>query len=634
MGGFSVTLPRVSNSLRSQLLLANLNQTSVNLLRKQSQISSGRRILSPSDDPFDAAIAGQIKSFLAQKMRFQTNIQNAFGVLSTADGALGQASDIINQAYTIGLEEIGVIATEETRRSAAAIIDELTSELVSLGNTRFAGRYIFAGRDTLTAPFENHGQGIYFRGDTGEVSVSIDYSSASSTSVDAAGAFGAVSAEISGTRDLDPAITGDTLLGDLNGGRGVKPGSITISDGTNVSTIDLSHAATVGDVLAAINAGTPPSTTASIRPDGKGLMIEAPGGNLHVTNALGGSTATDLGIFRPSGAGEVLTGDDVDPVVTLLTPLSAIEGVDWAGGMQIRNGSLEATLDFSGCLTVQDVLQVINLQGLYIEARINDAGTGIDIVSRLSGGALEIGENGGTTASDLGVRSMDLSTVLSSLNGGRGVSTADGIDMTITLSDGTSFGVDISGAVTLSDVLDAINTAADNPGTLSASLNDFGNGIVLGDSSGGAGELSVVRANMSNAAADLGILGSTAGAVLEGQSVRSVEPGGVFSHLLGLKKALLANDDAGISFYTGRLQDDLPRLLESRASLGARQQRMETVKDRISNEVLELKGMLSDRMDLDYSEAIVKYSTLQASFEAGLQTAGSLLQMSLLDFLR
>ena len=634
MGGFSVTIPRVSNMLRSQLILSNLNQTSINLLRIQSQLSSGRRILSPSDDPYDATVAGQLQSFLEQKARFQKNAQNATGVLSTADAALGQASDLIVQAHTIGLEEIGAIATPETRRSAAAIVDELLRELISIGNTQFGGRYIFAGRDTLTAPFESLGNGVYFGGDTGEVSVSIDYSSASSTTVDAAAALGAVSIEVQGSEDLNPIVTLDTLISDLNGGHGVNPGSIIISDGTGVYTVDLSNAATVSDVITAINSGTPPAITASILMSGEGLQINAPGGSLTVTNALGGSIATDLGIFRTTPVGPVLVGDDIEPVITPLTPLAAMSSVDWASGMQIKNGSTEATLDFTGCLTVQDVLHRINGAGLYVKAHINEAGDGIDIVSRLSGSSLQIGENGGTTAANLGLRTMGLNTTLASLNGGQGVNIVTGDDITITLKDGTSFGADLSGAITVADVLTAINTAPGNPGTLSAWLTGFGNGIELTDMSGGAGDLSVARANMSNAAEDLGILTSTSGAVLVGEDMSSVGPDGVFAHLLGLKTALLANDDTAISLYTGKLEDDLPQLLESRASLGARQQRLETVGERITSEILELRSMLSDRLDLDYTSAIVEYSTLQASFEAGLQTAGAFLQMSLLDFLR
>jgi len=636
MGVLSITVPRVSNTLRSQIILGNLNQTAAEMAILQSRISSGRRVMVPSDSPFDAMVAGQLQGFIEQKARFQTNIQNAAGVLSSADSALATAGNILIQAKMTGLEEIGSTATAETRRSAATIIDEALREMMSLGNTQFAGRYIFAGRNTLSAPFANTSGGIYFSGDTGTVEVSIDYSSGSSTSVDAAGTFGAVSTEVRGTRDLNPAIDADTLLSDLNRGAGVTRGSITISDGTASATIDLSSCATVGDVLAAINAHAPAGTTAAINGAGDGITIQtaAPGGTLTVTNTLGGATATDLGIWRPTPVGPVLAGSDVDPELTKLTPLANVPGVDWASGIIITNGGDSEQIDFASCQTMEDVLNRINNAGLHVEARINAGGNGINIVSRLSGTNFTIGENGGTTAADLGVRSFTAETRLASLNGGAGVGAVAGDDITITMKDGTTFSVDLSSARTIGDVLGAINSAAGNPGTLMAGLATTGNGITLTDISGGAGDLSVARANLSTAASDLGILTSTSGAVLAGADVNNVTADGAFTDLLGLRNALLANDVKGISFYTGKLDADHSRLLETRASIGAKQQRMATVKDRITSEVTELTSMLSDRVDLDYASSIVRFSTLQASFEAGLKTAGSFLQLSLIDFLR
>ena len=635
MGVLSVTVPRVSNTLRSNIVLGNLNQTAAELLVLQNQISSGRRVLTPSDAPFDATVAGQLQSFIEQKMRFQKNIENATGVISNADSALGNATNLVNRAKVIGLEEIGTTATAETRRSSAAIIDEILKEMVGLGNTQFAGRYIFAGRKTLTAPFESVGNGVYFSGDTGSVDVAIDYSSSSSTSVDAAAAFGAVSAEVKGIADLNPSITTDTILADLNRGAGVKAGGITIGDGFTSTTVDLSGCRTVGDVIAAINAAVPATTTCAINAAGDGLDITTVlgGGTLTVTNSMGGSTATDLGIFRPTPVGAVLNGSDVDGALTALTPLSSIAGVDWAGGIIITNAGTSKTIDFAACQTIQDVLNRINGAGLQVEAKINAAGDGIDVVSRLSGMDFTIGENGGTTATDLGIRSLHAGTTLASLNGGRGVSTVAGDDITITMKDGTTFGVDLSSAVTIADVIAAINAAPGNPGTLMASLASTGNGLTLTDTSGGAGPLSVTRANYANAGADLGILSSTAGNVLAGSDVNPVVPDGVFSDLLGLREALLANDSSGVSYYTGKVDADLSRILEKRASIGARQQRMDTVKDRITSEITELKSMLSERIDLDYASSMVRFSTLQASFEAGLMTASSILQLSLMDFL-
>ena len=93
-------------------------------------------------------------NFIEQKARFTQNIQTATGVLSSADSALGNASTLITRARTLGLGEIGSTATEQTRTSAATVMTEIINEMVSIGNTRFSGRYIFAGRDTLNAPFQ------------------------------------------------------------------------------------------------------------------------------------------------------------------------------------------------------------------------------------------------------------------------------------------------------------------------------------------------------------------------------------------------------------------------------------------------------------------------------------------------
>src|SRR6056297_2247204 len=130
MGVFSVTVPRVSDTLRSQIILGNLNSTGAELTSLQNKISSGKRINTPSDDPFDATVAGQLQGFLAQKDRFQQNIDNALGVLSTADSALGEAANAVTEAHSTGLGEIGVTANEQTRESAAVVIDEILNNLI------------------------------------------------------------------------------------------------------------------------------------------------------------------------------------------------------------------------------------------------------------------------------------------------------------------------------------------------------------------------------------------------------------------------------------------------------------------------------------------------------------------------
>ena len=78
--------------------------------------------------------------------------------------------------------------------------------------------------------------------------------------------------------------------------------------------------------------------------------------------------------------------------------------------MQIDSGGKTYNISFAGDKTIQDVINEINGAGAGVVASINSQGTGINIRSTLSGAKFSIGENGGTTAAQLGVRSLTTST--------------------------------------------------------------------------------------------------------------------------------------------------------------------------------------------------------------------------------
>ena len=89
---------------------------------------------------------------------------------------------------------------------------------------------------------------------------------------------------------------------------------------------------------------------------------------------------------------------------------SAIAGggdFDPFSGIQIVNGGKTYTVDFSSAQTVQDMLNAVQLSGAGVLAEINEEGTGLDFRSIISGADFAIGENGGSTASQLGLRSLD-----------------------------------------------------------------------------------------------------------------------------------------------------------------------------------------------------------------------------------
>jgi flagellar hook-associated protein 3 FlgL len=199
----------------------------------------------------------------------------------------------------------------------------------------------------------------------------------------------------------------------------------------------------------------------------------------------------------------------VEVAATSLTEGGSGTSLDQSSGLQIISRGQTFTVDLSTAETVEDVLNAINTSGAGVLAQINETGTAINVRARVSGTDFSIGENGGSTATQLGIRSISLTTPLSQLNHGRGVIQAVGDDFTIARADGTSFTVDIDAALTVGNVLDLINTNAGNlnpANQVIARLALTGNGIELVDGSSGAGQLQVQATFGSHAAIDLGLV--------------------------------------------------------------------------------------------------------------------------------
>jgi flagellin-like hook-associated protein FlgL len=184
------------------------------------------------------------------------------------------------------------------------------------------------------------------------------------------------------------------------------------------------------------------------------------------------------------GGGVVLDSYS-DPAATGTTSGGSGQVFD-TSGLQIVNGGKTYNIDFSGARTIEDVLNVLNSSPAGVEAEINAAGNGIDIRSRVSGSDFSIGENGGTTATQLGVRTLTPSTQLSDLNYGNGMQPSGSTDLIIHSKSGAEFGINLSAGVVASARLNsagannALLISAAQPGTagntFSVQITDSGAG--------------------------------------------------------------------------------------------------------------------------------------------------------------
>jgi flagellin-like hook-associated protein FlgL len=204
-------------------------------------------------------------------------------------------------------------------------------------------------------------------------------------------------------------------------------------------------------------------------------------------------------------------------------------------------------------------------------------------------------------------------------------------DLRITRSDGSAFDVDLSGAVTIQDVITRINAASG--GNVTAAFATTGNGLILTDTAGGAGQVTVENLNFAHAREDLGLVDPAAGNIITGRDVHPVRAQGLFHNIARLRDALLSGDQRGITEASEGLEQDYQRIVNLRGQTGARVQELEARTERLEEQNLATRGMLSLLEDADYTDAITRFQTLQMSLQATLQTNGRVLNLSLLDFL-
>ncbi|MGD0390369.1 MAG: flagellar hook-associated protein FlgL [Tepidisphaeraceae bacterium] len=635
MSVLPVGISRVSDLMQANVLSQQIDGTQAQLLQVENEMSTGQAVSTPSDNPAAAAIIMQLTQTLNRQQSYNDTINSVSAQLSQTDSSLGNLTTLLQQAETIASADVGSDVTQTQRTSDASVVQSLYSQALSIANQQYNGQYLFGGASADTQPFVESNGVVEFVGNAQTLQTSIDDGISISSQTNGAQVFGALSSGVTGSANLSPDLSASTRISDLGGASngGLQLGSITLGNGSLTQTVDLSSASSLGDVVNLINQAAVGGITASIT--GQGLTLTgAPTDNITLT----GATAQELGISTlPSGAGAgtPVVGSSLNPKVTLLTPLASLNdgaGID-NSGLTITNGQFSKTITWSPTGTVQDMLNAINGAGLGLVAQINSAGTGINVLNASQGTSLSIGENGGNTAADLGLQTLSLSTPLSQLNNGQGVQTAGGAtaDFQITARDGSTFQVSVSAATTVQDVINEINAATG--GKVTASLASTGSGIVLTDSSGGAGTLGVTELNDSSAAGDLGLNVAASGNTLTGTDVGAPTSAGVFGNLQALMTALQSGNQRDITAAGTAIETDVNRVIESQGKTGAVQKELTNQQSDLTSQNTATQSLLSQLQDVDMAKAISQFQTLQTALEASLETAANTLQISLLNFI-
>lgn len=328
--GSIITIPttRVSDIFIRQRMLNQVQADQAALFKTETQLSTGRRFEAPSEDPVAAMRVVDLQRLLERKSQVYANVTTNQSYLSATDTALSDVSAMLAEVRGLALGVLGTTSTDVQRATVAQQVDQTLQQLLDTGNQQFRGRYLFAGSETTIRPFGETGKGaIEYTGNEKGLSSYADIDLLFQTNVTGSEVFGAISTPVEGMVDLNPNLTYDTRLSDLNGGQGIHPESIAISDGTNTSIVDLSGAETIGDLCAMIKANPPENRTLYLEITPDAITIQIDEGDLSIREVAGGTTADELGILRETGVGtHVVKGRDLDPMLRKTTSLENILG--------------------------------------------------------------------------------------------------------------------------------------------------------------------------------------------------------------------------------------------------------------------------------------------------------------------
>ena len=160
---------RVSTKQPYETSLNSMLDQQSKLSQTQLEISEGKRILRPSDDPIGSGIALNLKQQIAAAKQFSDNGERADTTLKVVESSLSSVTDVLNRVRELALQGLNGSLNYSDRESLAIEIERRLDELVGIGNTQLAdGNYLFSGFRTNVQPFTKDIAGnVTYNGDQG-----------------------------------------------------------------------------------------------------------------------------------------------------------------------------------------------------------------------------------------------------------------------------------------------------------------------------------------------------------------------------------------------------------------------------------------------------------------------------------
>lgn len=241
---------RVSTSQIFDSGTRGIGRNQFDLFKLQNQLATGRKVLTPEDDPIAAAQALVVSQSKEVSSQFLENQGDAKGKLGTVDAQLSSLTDLLQNVRERIVQAGNTTLTDTDRGHIAKELEARFSELMGIANAQDgAGNYLFSGYQGAVKPFSVSNTGAAYAGDDGQRLLQVEASRQIPTNISGRQLFETIR---SGNGTFTTATGGNT-------GGGINQGTAVIDQGsvTNQSLWSQALVGGYGDVEIrfSVNAG-------------------------------------------------------------------------------------------------------------------------------------------------------------------------------------------------------------------------------------------------------------------------------------------------------------------------------------------------------------------------------------------
>lgn len=163
---------RVTQGMLNNQLLRNINTNLNRINVHQNQLSTGRTINKASDNPVGISFSLRYRSELSANDQFASNIDTAISWLEYTDTMLNQASSVLQRTRELAVNAANGTNPQSALDAIKSEVEQLYSQMVTIGNSEFNGKYVFNGQLTDKPPYQEGTAGTDAT-DTGEIKFDI-----------------------------------------------------------------------------------------------------------------------------------------------------------------------------------------------------------------------------------------------------------------------------------------------------------------------------------------------------------------------------------------------------------------------------------------------------------------------------